>query len=173
MNPLFVLFRTVHIFASVLWVGGAIVWAFYFNPAIKASGPGGVGVLQNLIGRQRYPLYMNTVALLTILSGIYLIVVNSAGLKLAWFRTGPGIGFTLGAVVGIAVFFVGFFGIRPRGERMGELGREIGASGGPPSPAQLAEMAKIEQEMGLFERIDFVMLVVALLAMSTARFWIF
>jgi uncharacterized membrane protein len=173
MNLLFVLMRTVHIFASVLWVGGAIAWSFYFSPSIKASGPSGAGVLQNLIGRQRYPLYMNAVSLLTILSGAYLILVDSGGFQLSWFRTGPGLGFTLGAVVGIAVFFVGLFGIKPRGERMGALGREIGQSGGPPSPTQLAEMAKLEQEMGLIERIDFVMLVVALLAMSTARFWIF
>jgi hypothetical protein len=34
-------------------------------------------------------------------------------------------------------------------------------------------MAKLEREIGVYERIDFVMLVVALLAMSTARFWIF
>ena len=60
--------------------------------------------MQQLIGRQRYPLYMNTVALVTILSGVYLIVVASGGLLPSWFRTGPGLGFTLGAVVGIAVF---------------------------------------------------------------------
>jgi uncharacterized membrane protein len=173
MNLLFVLSRTVHIFASVLWVGGAIAWTFYFSPSIKASGPAGAGVLQNLIGRLRYPIYMSVVSLLTILSGAYLILVDSGGLQLSWFRTGPGIGFTLGAVLGIAVFFVGMLGIKPRGERMGALGREIAGSGGPPDPAQLAEMAKLEREIGVYERIDFVMLVVALLAMSTARFWIF
>jgi uncharacterized membrane protein len=173
MNLIFVLFRMVHIFASVLWVGGAIAWAFYFSPSIKASGPGGTSVLQNLIGRQRYPLYMSVVSLLTILSGAYLILVDSGGLQLGWFRTGPGLGFTLGAVVGIAVFFVGLLGVKPRGERMGALGREIGMSGGPPSPTQMAEMAKLEQEMSVLERIDFVLLVVALLAMSTARFWLF
>jgi uncharacterized membrane protein len=173
MNIIFVLMRTAHIFGAVLWVGAAIIYMFYFNPSIRASGPAGKNVMQQLMGKQRFPLYMNTVALLTILSGAYLIYVDSGGLQLNWFRTGPGIGFTLGAIVGIAVFFVGMLGIKPRSERMGELGRQIGSAGGPPSPAQAAEMQKIEKELGLIERVDFVMLTFALLAMSTARFWIF
>ena len=118
VGQFFVLLRTAHIVGAVLWVGSAILYLFFVAPSIKASGPGGQGVMQQLIGRQRYPLYMNTVALVTILSGVYLIVVASGGLLPSWFRTGPGLGFTLGAVVGIAVFFVGMLGIKPSGERM-------------------------------------------------------
>jgi hypothetical protein len=112
-------------------------------------------------------------SLLTILSGVWLYYVDSGGLQLRWVATGPGLGFTIGSVVGITFFFLGFLMIKPRGERMAELGKEIGMSGGPPSPAQVAELHKLDRELTIIGQADFVMLTIALLTMITARFWNF
>lgn len=127
--------------------------------------------MRQLTGKARYPMYMSMVSLATILSGVYLFISNSGGLRSGWIQTGPGIVYTIGAVVGIGVFFMGFLMIRPRAERMSALGREIGAKGGPPSPAQAAEMQKLNHELTRIEQVDFVLLTVALLAMAVARYF--
>lgn len=169
----FLFFRTVHIFSAVLWVGSAIFYLFFVEPTIKLIGAAGQQFMQNLVVRRKYPLYMNTVALLTILSGVVLFYYDSGGFNLRWVNTGPGLGFTIGSLVGIAVFFVGALMIKPRGERIAALGKEIGKAGGLPSPAQAAELQRLDREINRVERVDFVLLTVALLTMVTARFWSF
>jgi uncharacterized membrane protein len=170
---IFLILRIAHVFGAVLWVGSAIFYIFLISPAVKSIGPAGGQFLQNLIEKQRYPLYMNAVSLITILSGVYLYIYASAGFNYSWITSGPGILLTIGSVVGIAVFFVGLLGIKPRGERMGALRSEIGKAGGPPSPSLALEMEKLGRELHFLERLDFVMLVVALLTMSAARYWVF
>lgn len=173
MSAVFLFLRIVHVFGSVLWVGSAISYMFFVQPSVKSIGPAGGKFMQHFIGKARYPFFMNTVSMATILSGAFLYVFASGGMQTGWILSGPGIGFTIGSVVGILVWFVGFLMIRPRAERLGALGREISTQGGPPTPEQGVEMARIEAEMGKIDRVEFVMLSLALLTMGTARYWNF
>lgn len=129
--------------------------------------------MQYFVERQRYPIFMSIVSTLTIVSGVPLYLFASGGLQLSWISSGPGLVFTVGSVVSILTFFVGFFVIQPRAIRMGVLGKEIGMSGGPPSPAQAAELHTLDQELSRVERAEFVLLSIAMIAMATARYWIF
>jgi hypothetical protein len=54
-------------------------------------------------------------------------------------KFGPGLGYTMGAVVAILVYLLGLIMIKPRADRLRRLGRQIGAAGGLPSPGQVAE----------------------------------
>jgi hypothetical protein len=56
---------------------------------------------------------------------------------------------------------------------MGQLGKEIGRAGGPPSAAQALEMQTLNQQLASIGRIDAVLLTVALVLMATARYWNF
>jgi hypothetical protein len=109
---------------------------------------------------------------LTVLSGALLFWQDANGQWLAWMSTGPGLGFTLGAVVGIVVYFVGMFGSNPR-RSDGKLGAEIRAAGGVPTPAQGAELQKLDKEMSTLGSIDFVLVALSLALMATARYWLF
>lgn len=173
MNVYLLLLRTAHVFGGVLWAGSAVLYLFFITPAVRAVGANGQVFMQRLVGKQRFPMYMNSVSLLTILSGALLYYQASGGLRPAWVTTGPGLGFTIGSVVGIAVFFYGFFMIRPRAERMAAIGAEIERAGGPPSPDQMEEMHRLEQQLGQAEIVDFVLLTISLLTMATARYWWF
>jgi uncharacterized membrane protein len=173
MNTLIILLRFVHIFAGVLWVGSAISYFFFVEPTIKALGPDGPKFMQNFIERRRYPLYMNIVSALTIVAGALLYWNTSGGLQSTWIKSGPGLGFTIGSVIAIFVYSIGFFMIRPRAERLGKLGQEINMAGGAPTPVQANEFQKLDHEMRSIERIDVVLLTISLLTMATARYWIF
>jgi uncharacterized membrane protein len=169
----YILLRTIHIFASMLWLVSAIYYFYFVQPTVKTLGAAGPKFVRNLIEGRRYPLYMSLVSLLTILTGIWLYWRSSGGLQLSWIKTGPGIGFTISAVISFLVFLMGMLMIKPRAEQMGKLGAEIGESGNPPNPNKLIELQKIERELSVLERADIVLLVIAMLIMVTARFWFF
>lgn len=173
MNGILIVLRTIHIVAGVLWVGSAIFYPLFVEPTVKGLGPAGPKFMQDLIDRRRYPLYMNTVSALTVLAGLALYWMTSGGLQMAWVRTGPGIGFTIGSLVALVVYAIGFFMLKPRAERMGKLGQEIGRAGGPPTPEQAAALHTLGEEMTAIGRWDAILLTVSLIAMATARYWTF
>jgi hypothetical protein len=65
------------------------------------------------------------------------------------------------------------FGVNPRAIRMAKIGGEIEAAGGPPTPAQSAEMQKLDKEMSVLGLIDFILVALSLALMATARYWLF
>lgn len=168
-----IVLRLVHIVASVCWAGGAFIFFLFVEPTAKALAPSGQQFVQHMIVKRRYSVFMGITSTLTVLSGALLFWQDANGQWLAWMSTGPGLGFTLGAVAGIAVYVVGTFGMKPRAERMGKLSAEIRAAGGAPTPAQAAELQKIDKEMSTLGYIDFVLVALALALMATARYWLF
>lgn len=168
---LLILLRILHIFGGVLWVGSAIVYFMFVEPTVQGLGPAGPKFMQGFIERRRYPLYMNVVSALTIIAGAVLLWNASGGLQSAWLKTGPGLGFTIGSVVAFVVYLIGFLMIRPRAEKLGALGKQIGQSGGPPAPEQATELERLNHEMRAIERVDVILLTISLLAMATARYW--
>jgi uncharacterized membrane protein len=165
--------RLLHIGAGVLWAGSAIFYFLFVEPSVKGLGPAGPRFMQGLIEKRRYPLFMNIVATLTIVAGLLLYWHSSGGLQVNWILSKPGVGFTIGSLVAIAVYGLGFLMIRPRAERLGAIGKAIGAAGGPPTSAQAAELQQLNAEMHSIERVEVVLLAVSLIAMATARYWIF
>lgn len=173
MSILIVLLRLIHIVAGAFWSGAAVAYFLFFGPTAKGLGPAGPQFMQALVGKQRYPVFMNVASMLTILAGLALYWFSSGGLTVAWLISGPGLGFTLGSLAALAAFGVGFVGIRPRAERLGALGSAIAAAGGPPTPEQRAELGRLDAEMHAYERWDVILLVVSLALMATARYWNF
>lgn len=165
--------RITHILAGVLWAGAAVFYLFFVKPSVKSIGPAGPQFMQSLVQRRRYPLFMMSTSLLTVLAGGILFLYASGGLNLAWIKTGPVIGFTIGSLAALVAFLVGSLGIGPTSGRMGAVGQQVAAAGGPPSPEQLGILQTLEKRLSRFETFDFVMLVIALLTMATARYWVF
>jgi uncharacterized membrane protein len=170
---LIILLRIVHIFAGALWVGAAITYLFFIKPSVKAIGLAGPQFMQNLAERRKYPVFMISTSLLTVLAGGSLFWFSSGGFNAAWLTSGPGIGFTIGSLAALVAFLVGNFGIGPTSAQMGALGQQIGASGGRPTPEQISALQALEKKLSRAELIDFVMLVIAMITMATARYWTF
>jgi len=165
--------RIVHIVAGTLWVGAAVLYLFYISPSVKATAPAGTKFHQYFIARQKYPIFMSIISALTVVAGAILLWRDAGGQLASWITTGPGLGFTIGAVASLIVFFMGIFMMSPRGKRLGELGAQIEAAGGPPTPEQLAELQTLDQQLHTLEWVDFILLMIALVTMATARYWLF
>ena len=82
-----------------------------------------------------------------------------------------GLGLTIGGVLATIAFVEGAFGVGRNVERLVDLGDEVAASGGPPSPEQQSKLDRIGADLEKFGKIDLVLLLLATAAMATARYW--
>jgi len=172
-TTLLIVLRLIHIGAGALWIGAAIFYLFFVKPSVKAIGPAGPQFMQSLTQRQKYPMFMMAVSLLTVIAGAILYVYASGSFNMAWIKTGVGLGFTIGSIAALIAFLVGSFGIGPTSGEMGELGAQIAAAGGPPTAEQLSKMQALDARLRLAETVDFMMLTISMLTMATARYWMF
>lgn len=167
------LLRLVHVVAGILWAGAAVSYLFFFKPSVTSIGAVGPQFMQHLMQRRKYPIFMMSTSLLTILAGTPLLWFSSGGLDLTWITSGPGLGFTIGSLAAIVAFFVGGLGIGPASEKMAALAGQIAASGKAPLPEQIRQMEALEKRLNGAEQVDFIMLAISMLTMATARYWIF
>lgn len=143
------LLRFVHVVAGILWGGAAISYLFFVKPSVTAIGAAGPQFMQNLMERRKYPIFMMSTSLLTVLAGGILFWFSSGGFNAAWMASGPGIGFTVGSVASLIAFLAGGIGVGRTSEKMAALGGQIAASGKGPTPEQVAQMETGENERDL------------------------
>jgi uncharacterized membrane protein len=155
----------LHVFFAILWGGGAIVIGFFIVPSVIEAGPGGGAVMAGVFKR-KFPVLMTVSAFVVLLTGIRLYMLSFTG---DWVTTPRGIVLTLGTIAGLGAFLIGVLVQRPVGMRMGALGAEIAAKGGPPSPEQAAEMEALRTRMSRVARITAWHLVAAALLMASNR----
>jgi len=155
----------LHVFFGILWAGGAIAAGFFIIPAVLEAGPGGGAVMAGVVKR-RFPIVMTASALLVVLSGLRLYTVQVSS---SWIATPQGIVLSLGGVLGLGAFFIGVFVQKPTAERLGALSAEVAAAGGPPTPAQAAELQALRHRLGKVARLTAWHLIVASLLMAGHR----
>jgi uncharacterized membrane protein len=165
--------RLVHIIASVCWAGGGFIFFLFVEPTAKALAPDGMQFVQYMVTKRRFSIFMVVSSTLTVLTGAILIWQHASGHWLGYVKTGPGLVFTLGSITGVVVYFIGMFGVNPRAVKLAKMGESIQAAGGPPTPAQGAELHKLDREMATLDLADFLLVALSLLLMSSARFWVF
>lgn len=168
-----IVLRLVHIVSSLCWAGGSFMQFLFIEPTAKALAPMGIQFVQFMVTKRRFNLFMIVNSTLTVLSGALLLWQDGSGQWLTWTKTGPGLGFVLGSAVGIAVYLVGMLGLGPRAGKLGVLGQQIQATGGVPTPAQAAELHRLDSEMSTLSMIDFWLVALSLALMATARYWLF
>jgi uncharacterized membrane protein len=168
---LLLLLRVIHIVAGVGWVGGAAIHTLFIEPSARATAPESGRFVQYLMGQRRFSIFMAVTSGLTVLAGGLLFWRSSGGFQWAWIASGPGVVFSLGSIIGIAVYFIGLAMIKPRADRIAALGQAVAAAGGRPAPEQAAELQRLDRELGAIGRVDFALLLASLLAMATARYW--
>jgi hypothetical protein len=169
MLAIHTILRVIHIFAGVFWAGVAFFTAALLAPAVAKMGPEGGRFMQQFVQKTQISKYMSLAALLTTLPGVILYVIDS-GFRPAWMTTGIGMGWTIGGLAGIAAFLHGGLVTGRTSNRIEQLGMEIAAAGGPPSPAQMAEMGQLQRKMRDAGIVSAILLAVAVLGMSVARY---
>lgn len=167
--PLYAL-RILHIVVGVLWVGTVVFMAAFLTPSVRASGPGGGAVLQQLMGARRLPLWLMGAMAVTLLSGLGLYWRDSAGFQSAWLASGAAKTFGLGAAVAIGASVLGVAVNMPAGRRLAEIVGRLQSAGRPPTPEEQATLAALQVRLGRASVVAAVLLVIATLLMAIARY---
>jgi uncharacterized membrane protein len=160
--------RIAHIAGGVIWVGSAILYLFLLIPVARSAEAAGQKFMQTL--GPRFGKMMGIVTTVTVLSGALLYArYLAAGLAFMW-TTHAGLAFTVGALAALASYVIGATVFGKTQEKIGALGAAMQSAGGPPRPEQIAEMHRLQAFLMKAYRIDFALLVVAMIAMAVARY---
>jgi uncharacterized membrane protein len=112
MDWLMLVLRLIHIGGGALWVGMMVFMVFFLTPAIAEAGPQEGGKLMAGLQRRRIMVVMPVIALLTIGSGLWLMMRLYGGpANLA--ATRMGMALNLGATATILAFLIGIGFMRP------------------------------------------------------------
>lgn len=169
MTTLIVFLRVIHIFCAVFWTGAAIMLAGFVAPTVKALGPDGGKFMRHLSGAARFPIFMNSSALLGTLSGLILFGMVH-GFRMGMLQSGFGLSLSLGSMVGLAAFLHGALVQGRNAAQMGKLANELQAAGGPPPPEKLSQLQQLQAKVIKGGMHGAVLLGIAAIAMAAARY---
>ncbi len=172
MNLTVIVLRILHIVAGIFWAGGVIALYMFIQPAARATAPQSQKFMDQLMVHQRFGRFLNTMSIITILAGGVLFI-RLASVNWEWVTTGPGIGFTTGALAGILAVVLWNALVPPRLGKLAALAEIVQINGGSPPPEMSARLTRIEAEIAAAGKLDLTLTMIAVLAMATARYWVF
>jgi uncharacterized membrane protein len=170
MHPLATVLRLVHIFTGVYWAGSIFFFVTFLEPGIRSLGPDGGKVMIRLFERGFLKL-MPVVAIVTILSGLWLLWILSSGFSPDYMGSTIGIALSTGAAFAIMALIVGLTVMRPAAERVWAIARRLPEESDETTRKSLmAEMDRVRARTGLGGRVVFALLIGAVATMAVARY---
>jgi putative copper export protein len=160
--------RIVHIGSAIAWAGGAALFFFYVEPTLNKLGPDAEKFANELINVRKVPIYFAIVSTLTVAGGAILYFGDAGGLQL-WTST-TGIVFSIGAVAGILAWIGGSLLVAPAVKKVGAIGQEMKAAGGPPSAELMGRMQAAQHNLRQIGLWDLILIIVAIVCMESARY---
>lgn len=170
MDTYMVVLRIVHILAGVFWVGAALTTILFLQSTAREVGPAAGPFMAHLAGKKHLVDWVLRAAGLTILAGALMYWRVSGGLDWDWITSAQGLSLTIGALCAIAAFSLGLSVVRPTIMATLEIGREVAASGGPPTPEQGAQLQALGKRSKAVGQVIVPLLVVAVSGMAAARY---
>ena len=164
------LLRLIHIFFGIVWAGANFLMVLFILPSAKKLGPDGGKFMQQLARTNNFPLVINIAAILTILSGALMLWRSSGGMSLEWLKSGYGICLSIGSILGLSAYIVGFFVQRPAALGIAALGKKISSTEGPPSAEQMDNMTLLQRKLERAARTTAVLIALSVISMPIAKF---
>jgi uncharacterized membrane protein len=163
-----ILFRIIHIGSAILWAGGAALFFFYLEPTMNKLGPDAEKFVNELINVRKAPIYFAATSTIAVLGGAVLYYHDAGGLAI-W-TSSQGIVVTIGAVAAIIAWIGGNVLIVPAVQKVGAIGAEMKAAGGPPTAELMGRMHAAQARLRTIGMWDLIFIAVAIVAMESARY---
>jgi uncharacterized membrane protein len=172
-SAFYIIFRFFHIISGVLWVGSAFLFVGFIGPSAAAVGPSAGPLLSQVVKKRKAAKIITMLAWTTVAAGWILwikdmSVYHSLG---AWLKTRFGIVLSIGGLLATSAAYFGMVGVGMNVEKLVDLGDQVAASGGPPTPEQASTIEHLGKELEKHGKVDLVLLLLAVTAMATARYW--
>ena len=170
MSAEIIVLRLVHILGGIFWVGSGLFTGFFLMPALASSGPT-LGQVMAGLQQRRYFSVVPIVAVLTILSGLRLMWIDSAGFASAYFASASGRTFAASGAIAILAFALALLVVRPAGLRTLRLGASLGGMPeGAERAALAAQIAALQRRAAAASTAVVALLVLAAAGMAVARY---
>jgi len=134
--------RIIHVLGGVIWVGSMFFVSMFLVPSMTEAGPD-AGKVMAALNRRKWMIFIPVIAILTMLSGIWLYWRASTGFNPAYMSSGPGRTYGLGGGLAILGFIIGLTMTRPAMVRVGKLMAEMQSA--PPDQRE-SIMAEVERQ---------------------------
>jgi hypothetical protein len=167
-----VVLRFLHIFSGVFWMGSLFTMTAFVMPTAMASGPEGQRFMRRLALQHGLTRAMLGSGGMTLLAGIWLMWIDSAGMQPAWFGGPMGVMISIGALAAIGAMVVGIRSAMLV-SKLDRLLSGIEAAGGPPSAGQIAEAQALGARLKGSSRAGAIQGAIAVLCMAVARYVVF
>ena len=169
MDLILVVMRLVHIGLGVFWAGTMIFNAIFLGPSVRDAGPDGAKVMGGLM-RRRFMDVMPAVAVLNILSGLWLYWKMSDGFQPAYMRSVSGMTFGTGGLLAILAFAIGMSVVRPAMLNAMALGPTIAQASPAEREALMAQVQALRGRAAGAGKMVAILLGLAVAAMAVARY---
>ena len=163
--------RLIHIGAGAFWVGAVFTFFLFVQPAAVAVGPDATKFTYQLLHHRRLPAVILAAAATTVLAGVWLLIVTSNGLDPDLLLDASRLGYTVGGVAAILTFGIGGLYVFPRTRVVEQTIGRLLADSRPPTPDEQQTLARIALESRRAGWVVLIGLVIAVVAMATARLW--
>jgi uncharacterized membrane protein len=160
--------RLIHIVGGVFWVGSGVFTTFFLLPALGQSGTVAAQVMMGL-QRRRVFIVMPIVALLTILSGIRLMMITSGGFSADYFATASGQTYAWSGLAAVISFLLGLAVSRPAAVRVAHLSQSA-ASDEFSRERLAAEIRSLQRRAAMSGTTAVILLVLSAAGMAVARY---
>ena len=168
MQAELIVLRVIHVVGGVMWVGAAMFMMFFLGPAIQTMGPAAAQVMGGL-QKRKFMVILPIVALLTMLSGLRLMMIASGNFGAGYFQTPMGRTFAAAGALAILAFVIGLLVNRPTMVKMGTLQQSMVSD--PVSKDKIAaEIKALQRRMAIAGTIVTTMLLLAAVGMAIARY---
>ena len=169
MDYYLLVLRILHIGAGVFWVGSVLVLAFMINPALQATGETGQKFVDYLIKNRRFGTESSGAGAMAGIAGILLYWRDSQGFTSAWMQSSAGIGFGIGAVLGVIAFIFGVLTDRKL-KATTQLREPLESA---PSDEQMSQLQLLGKQQTTYLNICAVTLTLSLWVMAVSRYLVF
>jgi uncharacterized membrane protein len=161
--------RIIHVLGGVIWVGSMFFISMFLIPSMTEAGPES-GKVMAALTRRKFMIVIPIIAILTMLSGLWLYWRASMGFNSAYMSSGPGRTYALGATMAILGFIIGMTITRPAMVKVSTLM----AGAGTASPAEreriMAEVEAARAKGGRWGRVIAFLLIGAATLMALGRY---
>ena len=139
--------RLVHILCGMFWIGSGVFTSVFLMPALAQVGPAAGPVMTGLQKRHLFTV-LPIVAVLTILSGVRLMWLTSAGFSPAYLASAPGRTYAASGAAAILGFLLSLVVARPAALRAARLGGTLAAT------PDHAARAALTRDLGRLRRLS-------------------
>jgi hypothetical protein len=126
--------------------------------------------MRQLVKVRKVPGIIGMFSMLTVLSGAWMYWRNNSLSNGAFARSTAGMTYGVGAIFSILTAIIAVTLVARTGEKIIALGDQVEAGGAPPTPEQAAIGAALGKRMLFGARLGATCIVIAALAMATARY---